>query len=666
MLKIRTGAMDDTSVSKTPDDQQIRDLFTSDIQELPPVPAVAIKLLQLTADEDVKIAQLSRVIETDPTLAAKILRMVNSAAYQLPKHITSLPHAVTILGFSRIRQIALGLSLYQHLKRHLSSPDFDLFQYWQHCLTVATLAKSLAQTTGYAEPDTAYVAGLLHDIGKLVLEAHGKISYSEIISSVGNSRAVLIKAERKLLGAGHDDVGCYICRKWGLPEQVTTVVKFHHRSITESGLSREDEKLVAIVALANFIAWTQGIGSVNLCCPVILQPEVEEHIELDKLDLPSMLQHLDQEVSEIGKFYQLQFPTSDELRVNLLRATLQLNRINSKTYFDSESSTATVSETLLTPHRSHDPDEIIQMTLEAIHREMHFKTLIYLKADPVSRKLVIMHSHPPEARLMFQDFQVGLTPTSGAFIDCLRTRSPVIANGTTPAEQKTLEQLDTTVLGLAPVAGGGRLMGIVAAIPSSDKQLSKIADLGGLGLVSTELGLALEHAELFQTIKSQADRDSLTGIFNRRSFLFHLERIHEQHKESTQPMAVGMVDVDYFKKVNDQFGHATGDKVLSIVADTMSAVNRSDDLIGRYGGDEFIFALTGVSESGAVLFAERIRKAIENKGKLLAKRFDGLQLSVSIGLAIQNQPEQTVMSLIKDADNALYRAKHQGKNRVII
>ncbi|MES9899513.1 MAG: HDOD domain-containing protein [Sedimenticola sp.] len=658
-------------VKDVPDEQRIKALISADIQELPPIPAVAIKLLQLTAAEDVIIADLSRVIKTDPSLAVKVLRLVNSAAYQLPKRITSLQHAVTILGFSRIRQVALGLSLFQHLRRHLGSPRFDMFHYWQHCLSVATIAKSLARASAHTDPDAAYVAGLLHDIGKLILETYGKISYSEILSSFRSNSELLIEEERKVLGIGHDDIGDIICRQWGLPENITTVVRLHHRSFTQQGLSAEDEKLVAIVSLANFIAWTQGIGSVNQRCRIVLQPEVEQYIDLDELDLSAIVQQLDREVSEIGQFYQLHFPTSDQLRANLLQATLQLNRINSSYYFgaplqSTDSNAASVKESLLTPHRSLDAESILSMTLEALHKELPYKTLLYLVTEPGSRKLTFKRSFPPDSVNAYSDFEMELTAASGAFLDCLRLRSPAVADGRTPAEQKALSLLNTEFLGLAPVTGSGRLMGILAVIPVSGIPLSGTEELNGLALVAGELGLALEHAELFTTVKVQADHDPLTGIFNRRSFLAHLDQIIEQLEHTAPSLAIGMVDVDHFKQFNDRFGHTIGDKVLRLITDTMNAENRSSDLIGRYGGDEFIFALTGVTENEAVLFAERLRKAVEAKGKQLAKRFEGQPLSISIGLTMCTGSLPTTEALITAADTALYRAKQQGKNRVMV
>ncbi len=177
-------------------------ILKDEIEPLQLVPSVAIKLLKLTNDENAKIDDLTRIIETEPTLAAKILRNVNSAAYSLPNKITSINRAVNILGFSTVRRIALAQLFYNKLIRHNPKQKFNQLFFWQHCLFVASLSRGIALELKHPDPDLVYTAGLIHDIGKIVLETYGRLSYSEFISSKKNISSAMDE-ERSFFGLTH-------------------------------------------------------------------------------------------------------------------------------------------------------------------------------------------------------------------------------------------------------------------------------------------------------------------------------------------------------------------------------------------------------------------------------------------------------------------------------
>jgi len=177
-----------------------RSILKDEIKHLQLVPSVAIKLLKLTNDDNARIEHLSLIIETEPVLAAKILKQVNSAAYALPNKITSISRAVTMLGFSSVRQLAINLLLYNKLIQQGSKRAFDLLFFWQHCLYVASLSRRIAVALKYPDPDLVYTGGLLHDIGKIVLENYGRVTYSDFIHSMGKSGHSTIEEERRFSG----------------------------------------------------------------------------------------------------------------------------------------------------------------------------------------------------------------------------------------------------------------------------------------------------------------------------------------------------------------------------------------------------------------------------------------------------------------------------------
>jgi len=154
-------------------------ILKSESLNLQLMPAIAVKLVNLTRDENVRIDALAKIIETDPALAIKVLQTVNSAAYCLPNKVTSIRRAVHLLGVDEVRRMALAMLLFSRMIRR-ESGEFDFLFFWQHCLFVAELSRRIAIALKLADPEMVYTAGLLHDIGKLALETHGKMTSANL------------------------------------------------------------------------------------------------------------------------------------------------------------------------------------------------------------------------------------------------------------------------------------------------------------------------------------------------------------------------------------------------------------------------------------------------------------------------------------------------------
>jgi diguanylate cyclase (GGDEF)-like protein/PAS domain S-box-containing protein len=164
-------------------------------------------------------------------------------------------------------------------------------------------------------------------------------------------------------------------------------------------------------------------------------------------------------------------------------------------------------------------------------------------------------------------------------------------------------------------------------------------------------------------LRELATTDSLTGLFNRRSF-FESGKIEvERSGRYASPLSLMMLDLDHFKEVNDTYGHETGDQVLQMLADVMRNTLRQVDIIGRIGGEEFAVLLPGTTRAEARISAERLRARVEESG--LEKGQQAVKFTVSIGLAEASKECRDLPSLLKRADEALYAAKDQGRNRVV-
>ena len=160
--------------------------------------------------------------------------------------------------------------------------------------------------------------------------------------------------------------------------------------------------------------------------------------------------------------------------------------------------------------------------------------------------------------------------------------------------------------------------------------------------------------------------DPLTGIFNRRYLNTRLPKAIARKQHSAVPMSVLMIDVDFFKKVNDTYGHGAGDNVLKEIAKALQNNIRPFDLLARMGGEEFIIVMPEADTAAAAMVAERLRKRIEELSILIDPNGMTIKATVSIGCAeITNDKNETAESLIERADKALYEAKQQGRNRVV-
>jgi diguanylate cyclase (GGDEF)-like protein len=183
-------------------------------------------------------------------------------------------------------------------------------------------------------------------------------------------------------------------------------------------------------------------------------------------------------------------------------------------------------------------------------------------------------------------------------------------------------------------------------------------------LLTRQFSATFENIRLFKKTEWYATYDTLTGLYNRRTFEELFQKQLARSRRTKSPFAICMIDIDFFKKFNDTYGHEVGDEVLRQVAGALKESLRINDVVARFGGEEFIAIFTDTNAEGASIVAERIRKKVEN---LEARAgFQALRVTISAGVAVYPDDGTTRDSLIENADQALYQAKNAGRNRVIL
>jgi putative nucleotidyltransferase with HDIG domain len=198
------------------------------ITSLPSLPTLFVRLTSLFEQEETDVAQITEVIGEDIAMAALVLKLVNSSFLGLTRRIESLEQAVAYLGINMMRNLVLVQQLFSQCTQEEFS-EFRLDELWKHSFRVARLAKQVASNDKHGPliQDYAYLAGLLHDIGKLVLVRHLPDYYRKIIAITDKNGRPCIEVEQEILGADHASIGGYLVSLWGLPRRITEAVTFH-------------------------------------------------------------------------------------------------------------------------------------------------------------------------------------------------------------------------------------------------------------------------------------------------------------------------------------------------------------------------------------------------------------------------------------------------------
>jgi diguanylate cyclase (GGDEF)-like protein len=212
---------------------------------------------------------------------------------------------------------------------------------------------------------------------------------------------------------------------------------------------------------------------------------------------------------------------------------------------------------------------------------------------------------------------------------------------------------------LPSASGGFRLLIAGRATPPIERQGIDIA-----AAMAKQVSVALDNAQLIHELENLATTDSLTRLHNRRHFLERAEAEFERSRRYQRPLSIFLLDADHFKEINDTYGHDIGDQALRILATICRQNLRQLDVIGRYGGEEFVAFLPETSMAKAMEVAERLRVGVE--GIDLEVPGGNVRLTVSIGVATATAQTDSIAALINEADRALYEAKRAGRNKVVL
>ena len=261
------------------------DQYLDRVKHLPPAPLVAMQLLDLFSDPERDIDRIVELVSNDPALTAETLKRCNSGHFMGAEPAADMFEAVTRLGFYEIYCIVVTLIASRTMTLVRAKYSWDSTQLWRHTVTTAVIASILAKRVQEVEA-TAFTAGLLHDIGKLIFISVEGVAYAEGLRTAGHFGPTAELAEESSMGFSHAALGARLLSRWGLPENVCLAVQWHHRS---PATAAQYQRLKATVNFANCLAHQMIDGPDHAPAAADASPEAMALVQLTAKDIPVVL-----------------------------------------------------------------------------------------------------------------------------------------------------------------------------------------------------------------------------------------------------------------------------------------------------------------------------------------------------------------------------------------
>lgn len=275
------------------------------LKDLPPMPQIVFKAREILNDPDSDMKELAALLGSDQAIAAKVLRLANSAYYGLSGRVSSIKHAAALLGYQTIGQLISMAATSKLMGKMLRGYGQSAEESWEHSLSVATGSKVLALRNNPSLENDAFAAGLIHDAGKLILEPYVNDQKEQFEMVTEGGRRTMGDAERKIFGFDHAEIGHEVCKHWKIPQTIADGIRYHH----QPHLS-ENEELAHIVAMANNIAnmakamkemgntlaGKDGVAGFLY----MIDDDTMTYLKLDEDDIPTVLEEVDVAVNRIS------------------------------------------------------------------------------------------------------------------------------------------------------------------------------------------------------------------------------------------------------------------------------------------------------------------------------------------------------------------------------
>ncbi len=262
------------------------------IVDLPTLPQVVTTIMALIEDPDSSAKDINDVMANDPALAGKILKLVNSAFYGLPNRVSSIQQAITILGFNTIKSLAISASVFD-LFGSEGDESFNYEKFWKASVGCATIARFVAKREPGVNPDTMFVVGLLHGMGKLVLDQYAPVEFQEILELARSMETSFVAAESQVLNTSYADIGFWLTQRWQLAEEVQEAIR-HQDRIPECPDPYKPH--AAILAFSKYICRAKDYGLTGDFDTPHAPVAAWDCLHIEREQLPNLIEHINEEL----------------------------------------------------------------------------------------------------------------------------------------------------------------------------------------------------------------------------------------------------------------------------------------------------------------------------------------------------------------------------------
>ncbi|MHB1085667.1 MAG: sensor domain-containing diguanylate cyclase [Thiobacillus sp.] len=607
--------------------------------QLPSPKGVALAVLELSQRENITLGEIARVVQTDPALSGRLIKLANTAS-RIARPVVSVQEAVVRQGMTAVRQLALGFSLLDQYRAG-ECHAFDYQSYWSHSLLMGLTMQALGDRVRIASTDELFICGLLAQVGKLALATAYPDEYNTVLTAHrADPSQPLATHERAHLETDHGELGIALMSDWGIPG-VFTAPLAQYEGTNAPGFPHDSRSnsMILMLRLSHRLA-DLGLAEADV------RPQLaREWITLaTELDIP--LETSGSFIDEIIAIWRnwgvlLKIPTA------ALPSFSEISHDNTEAAAEESPLRIVVADGNAST-RHHIMALLAEEGGHFVYPADNGNTALALAME-VLPHVIIAHYDLP--RLNAPELCQALRATE----EGRRMHIVLMANEHDEDHQTQAYEAGADAYAPASISAIGLRARLYAAQRLMQLQNAWAKDRAQLRQTAAELAVANRR------LANAALTDLLTGLPNRRSAMDQLEQAWSAASRSGTPLSVMVIDLDHFKHINDTYGHATGDIVLREAADTLRAAARREDSVCRIGGEEFLVICPNTPLRAALQSAERLRAALE--AKQIAIGESAQSITASIGVSAREPGTVDTDALVSKADQALYVAKDAGRNQ---